>query len=337
MTKKKRAYGLLLSSVLMLLDCSGTLIGQEIEKVIEISTSPGRASLYEISGRNAKYVGHSPLAYKCTFHSEKSVNKLKVASCGYRDTIVDLRLSIDEITVKLKKANSYLLPESMDDEDAKQLLQRNRWPSDLVDAFLEKFCDCNSQRNVSCAEISTLSSQIDHHQIHFVLEAERSSVPLDSVRGGSLLSFVWDSLLVAPVRSAFLSRTSDTKPLYLIISVMVKKKSISVQYLPGVNEQDKWKTRTYWYQAGKDKYTVIENYLETVRDNMIRSDLQQGEKVYEMIYKVEVSKRTLADINKIVTARALLLYQRQKIDALFTEGEDLLAKSFLNKITQATH
>jgi len=315
-----------LISIILLTPCFG-----EIEKEIFIQTIPEGASIAKLYSGRSKHIGISPISIKEKFHSEKSIIKLKISACGYKDSIVKINPSMDSLKVRLVKKEVLVIPES--EKDILKTHEENEIVN-LVDTFLKQFCNKNLDSPLNYMDFVFYNCTPGEIYLRFMFEADSKHIVIKRKNRDSLLINTWNSWFANAVDSFQPSLTLAKDRLSFVFSILVRKKSIKVMYTPGVDVEDKWKTEITTVQTDTGVTTFTRHYLETETERRFTSSLFQAKKSYEMIYKLGYNRKNKKHFKEhTLDGKALVQYQNGKVNSLYDTGSDIVKLSIFKTIS----
>jgi len=110
----------------------------EVEKTIQINSQPVAAEVFLLQGRKETQIGKTPLKYKASFHSEKSIIRLKLRKTGYDDTVIKVNATDRKVSVNLKAFRYTASPQDYKDKILKNAQKRI---NPIIDKFLPQLIE----------------------------------------------------------------------------------------------------------------------------------------------------------------------------------------------------
>ena len=123
--------------LLSLLLYAGTSLA-DVKKTIQIISQPAGAEVFLVRGRKETSIGKTPMKYKASFHSEKSILRLKLHRAGFDDKIIKVKATDKEVSVNLK---SFQYTASPQDYKDKKLREAQKKINPVVKRFLPKLIE----------------------------------------------------------------------------------------------------------------------------------------------------------------------------------------------------
>jgi hypothetical protein len=300
-----------------------------VEKDIKISTLPKGALLFNLSGRT-EFIGKTPLVFKGAFHSDKSINKLKVCACGYQDSIIKVSPASDSITIQLMKKRVVLVPSAdnvtLSEDETQQVIE-------FVTKFINRFCTNNRSEPVNVLGLVSFEVVDNSIKIHFLFEANAKQVPVTrKAKRDSLVNRVWNNWFNETVEDCRPRLSLRGKRISSVFSVLVGKESMSLRHIPGVDVHDEFnieqETKSVYDYDSKYEGWVTETTMwwETQRKRRFDAELKQTKRTYEMLYKVNYDGESN---ESTFDGSALNVYDNGTFRSLYESKSDMVNYSYL--------
>ncbi len=302
-----------------------TSLFSQVEKLISINSVPDGAFVSNISGKS-EFLGYTPFNQKFNFHSDISILKLRLSSCGFYDTIIKISPQSENLTIKMERKKFIILPET-----EKELFSENdkKSISSFMVDFLNDFILRNSKKPINFSDFAMMKRSADKTILNVVFELDPAYLNITSKEKiDSLLQSKWDEWFNASVKKFNDGKLSDTNGIKIYFSVISGKKGFSLRQMPGVDVRDELKSQTYVSEGNNETVTTTIYYYETEVNPTFGSTLDQTQKYFELLYEIgKAPQETAFSLQQ----KALSSFSNGKFYSLFKTSEEINNYSMLTR------
>ena len=259
------------------------LVQGQVEKTVLFRSVPTGARVTNTSGRG-EFIGNTPVNHSFSFHSEMSVNKVKLSACGYYDTVIKISSKDDTVKTVMERKRFLILPETdkdaLPENEIKQL-------SSLIKDFLESFSKANIRRPVNFIDFAVLKRNGARTTINIIVEADPDYLILPRIiTTDSINKQKWNDLFSGSSELFSRKQYSGLKNYEFYFSVISGKNDLSIRHIPGVEVNDEFRVETSVYEDDYKRVTTTVSYYETVTNPTFNTSLNQSQKYNEIIFRL---------------------------------------------------